>query len=329
MKRKFLPVAVLLGGLAALLRFPQVAARGVTDGLRLCGGSLLPALFPFFVLTRFFSAVFVFAPGKAAEAVMRRFGVGGACLPALLLSFVGGYPVGAATVAELYANGRICKRDAERCLVFCNNSGPAFFAAVIGAGVFGSVRAGLALYGIHVAAALLCARLFAETGAPPLRVRRLPPEPPRPARAFTEAVNGAAAASLQITASVVTFSVITALLRLVPHAAAHGAWFGLLELSGGIAALTGDARGFVIAAFLTGWGGLCVHWQAMSFWGTLRPRGYLAEKLLHGALSALFAATLMRPTPALSAFACAAGLFCVIFPEFRKKRGSIPTRSAL
>ena len=54
-----------------------------------------------------------------------------------------------------------------------------------------------------------------------------------------------------------------------------------------------------MAAFLLGWAGLSVHCQVLSFLGDsgLSPRTYLAGKLLHGGLSALFVAGLARLLP--------------------------------
>ncbi|MCD8145917.1 MAG: sporulation protein, partial [Clostridiales bacterium] len=41
----------LLLTLAGLLRWPQAAADAAREGLALCSGVVIPALFPFFVLT--------------------------------------------------------------------------------------------------------------------------------------------------------------------------------------------------------------------------------------------------------------------------------------
>lgn len=330
MKRTLLSLLTLLGGMTILVLFPQAAASGAVEGLRLCGASLLPALFPFFVLTRFCAVLWQYTPGPVAEARLQRlFGLGGACVPALVLSFVGGYPVGVSTVCELYRSGRLSKQDAERCLTVCNNSGPAFFVAILGARVFGSVLAGLRLYAIHVAAALLCARCFVRPGMPQLRIRRPQAAPVGAARAFSDAITGACTASLQISATVVLVSVILALLRLVPGAARLTPLIGLLELTSGVVRLTDTPLSFVMAAFYMGWGGLCVHLQAMALWGDLRPRGYFAEKLLHGLLSAIFAAASLHPTPFSVLSAAGLGALCLIFPSLRKKQAGNLRKSAL
>lgn len=47
--REALYFLALLTAAAALLLHPEVASGAVVEGLRLCGGVILPSLFPFFV----------------------------------------------------------------------------------------------------------------------------------------------------------------------------------------------------------------------------------------------------------------------------------------
>ena len=78
-----------------------------------------------------------------------------------------------------------------------------------------------------------------------------------------------------------------------------------------------------------GWGGLCVHLQAMALWGDLRPRGYLAEKLLHGLLSAIFAVVFLHPAPFSLLSTAALCALCILFPTLRKKQAGNLRKSAL
>ena len=141
---------VLLLATAGLLLAPQAAASGALQGLRACAARVIPALLPFFVVSRMLTALPLPTPGRRADRLFRAlFGVRAACLPALLTGLLGGYPAGAAAVTELYRAGALSKAEAERALCFCNNSGPGFFAGLIGAAVLGDVRRGLILYGLH------------------------------------------------------------------------------------------------------------------------------------------------------------------------------------
>ena len=91
--KKWMFIAGMLLFAAGLLRFPAAAVSGVVRGLRMCGGALIPALFPYFVLTRLVICYASFGKmGRLAEKPMRfLFGVEGNCFPALFLSLLGGY----------------------------------------------------------------------------------------------------------------------------------------------------------------------------------------------------------------------------------------------
>ena len=152
---------VLLLAAAGLLLAPQAAASGALQGLRACGTRVIPALLPFFVVSRMLTAFPLPTAGRRADRLFRAlFGVRAACLPALLTGLLGGYPAGAAAVTELYRAGALSKAEAERALCFCNNYGPGFFAGLIGAAVLGDVRRGLILYGLHALSALLTGLLL-------------------------------------------------------------------------------------------------------------------------------------------------------------------------
>ena len=117
-----------------LLWRSAVAAEAVRRGLTLCARSVIPALFPYFVVSGLFISLgFADGVGRRLEPLTRRlFGVGGAGASAFFLGLLGGYPVGGRTVGQLYRAGRLSKNEAERLLAFCNNAGPSFILGVVG-----------------------------------------------------------------------------------------------------------------------------------------------------------------------------------------------------
>ena len=329
MKKKF-PLLLSLTCASCLLLFPKEAASGVREGLRLSGTAVIPALFPFMVLTRFlFSTVKFSCPNWLSRAMGRVFGVGGTVFPALLCSFLGGYPVGVSVLTEDYRAGRLTRQETEQALLFCNNSGPGFFVAVVGAVVLQDVTEGLLLYAIHVCAALLCGRLFARKGAPIIRVKKVPEALLPPSQAFLNAVTGTCQVLLQVSGLICVFSVAAALLKnvLLPCFPLIEPYIplisGLLELSNGVMSLPASGSSFVLAAFFTSWGGLCVHLQAMSLWQPLglHPKGYYFSKLLHGLISALFAAAFFKQTVPLFTASILTVVFCGLFPIISRKIG--------
>lgn len=279
----------LLGCLAALgvmLLCAADTAQAVREGLALCAGSVIPALFPFLAVSGLLTALDAgTAPGRGRKLLARVLGCGPAGAGAFLLGLVGSYPVGARTVAQLYREKRISRPEACRLLLFCNNCGPAFILGVAGLGCFGSLRAGGLLWAVHVLAALGIALVLPRRPLPPGRdaagVR-----PPAFAAAFVGSVRDAAGTMVQICGFVVLFRVALRLAGL-----SHPLLSGAVELTQGILALPATPTGFVWAAALLGWGGLSVHGQSAAVLsGTDLPLGpYLAAKAAHAALSALLA----------------------------------------
>ena len=326
----------LAGGAAALLCYPQQAMEAARSGLLLCGNVIIPSLFPFFVLSALVVELGLAGVlGRLLEPLMGvLFRVNGSCASAVALGFLGGYPVGARTAIELYRKGMCTKTEAQRLLAFCNNSGPAFILGVVGTGVFASSRAGLLLYLAHAAASVCVGILFrfyraGEGKHGPSHLTQV--EAKRFSAAFTGAVTSGLASVLNICAFVVLFTVIIRLLVLsgiLPFLAglvgfllsplgfdqmwAQRLLTGFLEVSTGVSALAGEGNlpgRLTLAAFLLGWAGLSVHCQVLTFLGGsgLSAKTYLAGKLLHGLLSALFTAGLSRVLPLGSVPAILAG----------------------
>ena len=107
-----LPALGGLLGAALLIGYAPAAAEGAMRGLSACGRVILPAVFPFLAVSVFLAG----APGGAGLAallsgVMRYyFRLPAAAAPALLMSWIGGYPAGAKTLAELRRQGALTAR---------------------------------------------------------------------------------------------------------------------------------------------------------------------------------------------------------------------------
>lgn len=313
--RDSLVTIALLAAIAALVSAPTQAVEGAKKGMELCCNVIIPSLFPFFVLSSMAVDLGLAAYlGRLLEGVMRPlFRVSGSCAIAVVLGFLGGYPLGAKTALELYRQGLCTKVETERLLAFCNNSGPAFILGVVGAGVFGSSAIGLLIYASHCVASLLTGLVFRFYGVGKERQSPVPTAHTKPITAttipaaFTGGVIRSFSSTLNICAFVIFFSAILQLM------ASYGAFTafakllsllgvspqfapqlvaGLLELTSGVSSLGGATRcvGTIsMAAFMLGWAGLSVHCQVLCFLvdAGLSPRTYLCGKLLHGIFSAI------------------------------------------
>lgn len=331
MRRKLyeLPgLLAILGCALALVMHPKEAVGAASESLQLCINVIIPSLFPFFVISSVVVELGIAGRiGRLAEPVMRRlFNVSGGCAASFVLGFIGGYPVGARTAIELYNRGECSRREAERMLSFCNNSGPAFILGVVGAGVFEDGRVGLLLYLIHGLASVITGICFRRwrgggdgTRAPGIREEK---RHPGFIAAFVSSVKSAFASALNICGFVIFFAVLIKILVIsgalsaaaegvavllaplgIDGAAAQRLLTGMIELTSGVWSLSGAAEelsaGAAMAAFMLGWAGLSVHCQTLSFLcdSGLSARTYLSGKLLHGIFSALLAWAAFRLLP--------------------------------
>ena len=311
--KKHLPILVSLCALFSLVTASGEVIACASRGLRLCGELILPSLFPFFVVSLLLAKLgFPQVLGRILSPLTERLlMVSGAGATALVIGLCGGYPMGAVYLAELTEQGRISPREAERLLVFSNNSGPAFLIGAIGGGVFASPRAGLLLYLSHALAALLTGLLASRfRGESPAEEPRRDLAPLPFSKALGEAVRGAVPAVLQVCGFVILFTVFTGLLEangfLPPLQRLLSSLFGLAweqsralllgfwELGGGVGALRGLApspANLALAAALVGWGGVSVHLQSLAPFADLPVRA--AFPLMGRLLSAVLSAALI------------------------------------
>ena len=285
----------LSGVLVLFLAEAGFVRAAAAEALSLCAGSVIPALFPFLVVSSLLLSLGLgelLSPMLAGlmEPLFRVDGVGSS---ALLLGLVGGYPIGAKTAADLYRGGRLSRPEAERLLAFCNNSNPVFLISVLGVGVFGSVRAGVWLWLIHLLSALLTGLLFRNHGGPARRQAggTAAFQAVSLSAAFVAAVRESLSGMLSVCAFVTFFYVLARPL------ASLGGWLGpalvgATELFSLTPLLDAGRGSFILASAMAGWGGLSVLCQtaAVLEGSGLRLSGCAAGKAVQALLAGLLAA---------------------------------------
>lgn len=289
--KRWLLILCALGYAGLLIARPQEASAAVQEALNLCLTRVIPSLFPFLAVTALLLRLGMasWLQGIFAPIIRPLTGLPGICAAPLLAGLLGGYPAGASATAGLYRDGLITRQEAELLLGFGNNCGCAFLYAFVGVGMLQSPRAGLWLVVVHALSALLTGtvlcRLGKNRGCPSLPCS-LPTTPASLSAVLSASVRSAAVAMVNICAFVVLFRTGADLLP-----SGLPAWvLGALELVSGASALTPGAAGFIAAAGITAWGGLCVHCQALSVIGDLSPRWHWAGKALQALLASLLAA---------------------------------------
>lgn len=288
---------ILCAALAVCLTAAGTIRQATAEALSLCARSVVPATFPFLVISSWLVKLGfgeLAAPWLAGltEPLFRVPGVGSS---ALLLGMTAGYPIGAGTAAELYRDGSLSRDEAERLLTFCNTGNPAFFISVLGSKLFGSIRVGLYLWLIHLFSALLTGLLLRGSDR---HLQRSVPLHTQPFRAVSLAGSFVAAVRSALTTQVTVCAFVTFFyVAARPLAAAGGltgaVLVGLTELYSLVPLLSADRGSFILASVMTAWGGLSVLCQTAAVLEEsalpLTPclRGKLVQSLLSGLLAAL------------------------------------------
>lgn len=275
-------------GMCVLILDGKTALLGAQAGIEQCLKSVIPALFPFFLLSNLLVGSLWGTSLPLLSPVARLFGLpkGGESL--LVSGFLGGYPVGIQNVARLYSSGQLEKQDASRLISFLGQPGPSFLFGMV-APMLDEPKKAWILWGILLYSAFLISLFSYGTN----RSVSLAKEG---AISLSSAMNASLSAMGRVCGWVILFQVILAFLR------RWVLWYfsdasiavigGLLELSGGCLLLKDvqpESLRFLIACGILSFGGLCVTMQTLSVLGQLSAATYLLGKLIQTSFSLLLA----------------------------------------
>ena len=150
---------VILLAITVFIISPKACMQATTKGLHIWLVNVVPALFPFFMLTRI---IIMF--NQTSITILDRFT--SKCFRCnnagliYFLSLLSGYPVGAKLISSYYENGLIDKASAKKMFCFCSTSGPMFIIGAVGIGIFGSVKVGYVLLLGHIVGSFLNGLLY-------------------------------------------------------------------------------------------------------------------------------------------------------------------------
>ena len=283
-----------------LLLYPQAAKNGLLSGLWLCFSSLIPSLLPFMILSDLFLQLFTDGKESRIMAVLtqRCLCLPACCLPVILFSFIGGYPVGAALTCTLLENGQLDRSAAQRMLQFCVIPGPAFVVSAVGNGLLHSSMAGWLLYtSVSVSAVFL--GLLSRRGGDLLLSTPKTDRTSAGIAAVTRAVTNSASAMMHICTWVCFVSALLGFLDAfaVPERVRLTVC-ALCEVTNGCAQAANKVSLPVLAAML-GWGGFATHLQILPYvLKTKLPlRRFLLFRFLNAGSSFLLCTGLVKLFP--------------------------------
>ncbi len=296
--KKIIIMLTCFSSMFLLVFFSEESIKGAIKGLVMCSDIVIPSLFPFGVCALFLynSNVLKVLEEKLTPLSKFLFGINGRNLTIFIMSFLGGYPIGAILLENLYSKGDISKKTAEKMLAYCVNSGPAFIILGIGQGVFANVKIGILLFFSNLSASLFLSIIlkdkasFEKTKSNIIENRRL-------TDAFVESTAQASNSIISVSSFVILFSTIIGIVSALPIDKNLLNFFcGFLEITN---ACLISGKNVYLLSFLLGFGGFCIHFQILSVLKTLKPSYFkiFLSRIIHGFLSLISSIILFKLFP--------------------------------
>lgn len=279
-------IAVALTFIVLLMLFSEDAALGIKKGLIISASVIIPTLFPFAVATVFAVKVDVFSFLKPAEKFFKTtLGQSAEMFSVMILSFLGGYPIGAKLINELYIQKKIDKMQAHYMLCYCVNGGPAFIISAVGTTILNSKSVGIALFGSHLLASLLiaffCSYKLKRIGIINDGIATLPNHK----NAFSESVLAATDSITKVCAFVILFSAINNVIFTLIKSPAIRTILLSLEVTNAVA----NTENTYLIAFWLGFSGVNIWCQILTITTDcgVNLKLFIFSRFLHGILNYL------------------------------------------
>ena len=248
---------ILSGIIIVLILFSKEAKAGAISGISLCENVIIPSLLPILIISNTLI--------RLKKSVFW----------AVLSGLISGYPSGAVLTDSLYSEGVINETEAKRIISFNFSGGCAFIISAVGTIIYKSTKAGLILFLSCTLSALIIA-LF-QKPAFIFKKRKTAIKV-----SFNDALCGAVESSVKslaiMCAYIILFSALLGIVNIPPFI------IPLLEITNGICT---TKLPLPICAFFLSFGGLCVHFQLLTFLNRMKIKYYFffIYRLLSACLS--------------------------------------------
>ncbi len=307
-KRKFthgtisLALCVLI---TMFLVFEETLTEAARDTLHLSALHIIPALFPYMVISSVTVSLGLLDPICRFLPTRRLFHLPQSSASVIVTGMIGGFPTGAIGAGKLYESGSISREEASRVCALASCASPTFIIGTVGT-LWGREYAVFLLVAQTVTAFIIAAILAIGKRSIPIAENSVKSSHPAPIRAVCSAISEGATSCVIICGYIVFFRVLITLIGiLVPPLYEYAA--AILEFSTGV--ITGASHGGIfgisITGFSVGFSGVSVFMQNANIISRhgIPNSPILVTKFIHGALLSLASAiyyVIFRPDAKLA-----------------------------
>lgn len=298
----FFIAAAVITYSAALLYYNKAVAEGVSASINVCLNVIIPSLFPFMTASGIIISSGLYRKISIPFSPISRhiFHLRADLFSIFLISSVGGYPIGAKLLVNLYENRNIDRNTAEKMLGFCYMGGPAFFIGAAGMKIYNSTSIGMIIFA-GVFLANITVMLLYGFRSPLPHKERLGQKLSFSLSDFLSSINSGGIGIAKICAAIIFFasmlsvleaSGITAFLARILSSLTHISpeicciiLRSMLEISN-ISAIPPDISFLPVVTALLSFGGFCVIFQVEGIiGGQLSTHNFLLSRIVTMILS--------------------------------------------
>lgn len=290
-KREYISLVLILFCVFMMFRFPNAVKEGVGEGISICLYTIIPSLFPFMVLSTYIVKSNILYPlyrfiSKPVKFLFRQ---PATSVSVIIMSMIGGFPIGIKMTNDLYIKGHITKEQAHRLCLFCMNAGPAFVITAVGTNMLKSQKAGIIIYSSLCISAFfsgVISSFIADKNGNTVRINN---EKPLQLSALSASVTDGVQCIFGICAWVILFSSVTKCIDIfnLPEKV-YLCITSLCEVTKGCS-LTAGVLPIPFITGIIGFGGICVHCQVLEYLKNMEMKYhyFFLSRLLNGFMSGI------------------------------------------
>lgn len=263
--------AIVIIFVSAPLKYMQ----SFVDGITVWAFNVLPALFPFMVIT----TLTLKLQGRHKRSFTKLvFGLD--CDNIFITSILCGYPIGTKAIADSNADST----TATRMCSFCSTAGPIFMVATVGAKLLQNTVATTILITAHILSAVLNGLIFRKKCSSCTVVES---DATLKAKDLGETVTNSALSVISVGGLIALFYMLTDMIKsILPQNIADNLItsfiIGLFEMTNGVFGVCSGAdvaTATVLCSALLSFGGLCVFVQCFAFLGAKNVKAFSILKM--------------------------------------------------
>ena len=291
LKKEYFMIPIIFLCLFTLFRYPVCVKEGVINGIEICLYTIIPTLFPFMTLSAYIVKSNILSPFYKAFSFPSRllFRQPPCATSVIIMSMIGGFPVGIKMTNDLYLTKQINAEQAQRLCLFCMNGGPAFVITTVGISMLGNIKAGIIIYVSLCASSFLSGIISSFIADKNSASQKNEADISLPLSTLSASINDSTQAITTICSWIILFTAVTSCIKEMKlNSGLYMILCSFLEVTNGCHILSGHTSIPIIAGII-GFGGFCIHFQVLSFLKNIKMKygHFLVSRIFSGLISAI------------------------------------------